>query len=153
MWQRFATAAAVAAVGLAVGLPAAGATGTSVVSAIGCSLAGGQVSRPAGTEIVVRQGWAASTRGLVVDFLHAQTSSVSVNGGAPVDVSDEYTEPNGSNAEGWRSDVFYPTGVTLAAGQSMTFRFLASVSHPVFDGLTVGGPGTVADYACTVTGV
>jgi hypothetical protein len=154
MWQRLATVAAVAAVSVSV-LPAAAATtaGTSVVGASACAASGGSVTRPAGTEIVVRQGWAAKTQGLVIDFLHAQTSTVSANGGTPADVSDLYGAPTGSAETGWRADVYYPTGIVLAPGESMTFRFVATVSHTISDGLTLAGPGTLMDFTCTVTGV
>jgi hypothetical protein len=40
----------------------------------------------------------------------------------------------------------------LGPGQSLTFHFVLSVKHRVFDGLTYGGPGTVVDSTCTVTG-
>jgi len=46
----------------ALALPSAAWADTSQVNALGCYLAGRQVERPAGTEIVVRQGWAATTR-------------------------------------------------------------------------------------------
>jgi hypothetical protein len=69
-----------------------------------------------------------------------------------VDVSGSYTEPNGSKADGWRTDVYYPTGVVLEPGESMTFHYVVSVSHRVFDGQTLSGTGTIIDLSCTVTG-
>lgn len=136
----------------------------SVVNAFGCHLNGGQVSRPAGTEIVVRQGWSAKTHGLAMDFVQAQTTTVSVNGGAPVEISDGYSRPEfiaGSPSD-WVTRVEYPTGEVLAPGESMTFRFVWSVSHRIHDGLLFengefgkplfGGPGTLLDVTCTVRG-
>ena len=137
----------------ALGVPAsASADGTSTVGAYGCFLAGGQVTRPAGTEIVARFGWAATNFGLVHDFLQAQTTTLSVNGGTPVDVSDRYGAPAGSQGD-VGAFVNVPTGVVLSAGQSMTFEYVVSVSHLIFDGESFGGPGVLADLTCTVTGV
>jgi DNA-binding beta-propeller fold protein YncE len=137
---------------------------TSVVNAFGCQLNGGQVFRPAGTEIVVRQGWGTSNRGLAMDFIQAQTTTVSVNGGAPVEISDGYNQPQPieGSPSSWVTRVEYPTGMVLAPGESMTFRFVWSVSHRLHDGISFengefgkplfGGPGTSLDVSCTVTG-
>ena len=51
---------------------------------------GGPPTVPAGSRIVLRFGWAQKNKGLVQNFLKAQTSTVSLNGGAPIDVSDSY---------------------------------------------------------------
>jgi hypothetical protein len=159
-FSRFAAPLALLAASLAA--PASAAAQTSTVGASGCALAGGHVTRPAGTELVVRQGWAAATRGLVEDFLNAQTSIVTVEG-VTADVSARYNEPSGSTDAGWRADAFYRTGIVLTAGESVTFTFTASVSHQIHDGLVFAdgtsgrplfaGPGTVMDFTCTVTGV
>jgi hypothetical protein len=58
----------------------------------------------------------------------------------------------------------YPTGTTLAAGQSMTFHLVVSLSHVILDGVSFengesgkplfSGPGSAVDLGtCTVTGV
>lgn len=79
--------AALALVTAALAVPTAAWAYGSEVSAYGCYANGGQVTQPAGTEIVVRQGWAATTKHYDLDFIHAQQTFVSVNGGGPIDLS------------------------------------------------------------------
>jgi hypothetical protein len=144
-----------AAIGLGVAalvMPSAAWAGTSEVSAYGCYLEGGQVNRPAGTELVVKQGWSASNRGLAEDFRQAQTTTISLNGGPPVDVSAGYDIPH-QEGSGWVTRVFYRTGITLVAGQTVTFHFTATISHTVYDGVAFASRGTVMDFTCAVTGV
>ncbi len=154
------------AIGLAVtalvASSAASAADQSVVGAYGCFLQGGHVVRPAGTEIVVRFGWAAKNRGLVEDFLNDQTTTVSLNGGGPVDVSGLYGDvivhPAGAAAF-----VHYGTGISLAPGESLTFHLMTTISHRLLDGVVFadgenGRPafadnGTLFETDCTVTGV
>jgi hypothetical protein len=135
----------------ALAVPTAAWAYGSEVSAYGCYVNGGQVTRPAGTEIVVRQGWVTATRSQSLDFVHAQQTTVSVNGGSTVDLSRDWTTPR-SVDQGWRTDVFYPTGIVLGPGQSLTFHFVISLRHRVFDGFSYGGPGAIVDSTCTVTG-
>jgi hypothetical protein len=120
--MRILAALALATAALAV--PTAAWAYGSDVGAYGCYLNGGQVTRPAGTEIVVRQGWVAATRPQTLDFI----------------------------PPGWRTDVFYPTGIMLGPGQSLTFHFVISLRHRVFDGFSYSGPGAIVDSTCTVTG-
>jgi hypothetical protein len=154
------------AIGLAalalVATSSATAADQSVVGAYGCFLQGGHVYAPAGTEIVVRFGWAAKNRGLVQDFLNDQTTTVSMNGGEPVDVSGSYgdviTHPAGA-----ASYVHHGTGVSLAPGESLTFHLKTAISHPLLDGVVfadgdsgrplLGETGTLFETDCTVTGV
>jgi hypothetical protein len=145
------TLAALALGTAALALPTAAWAYGSDVSAYGCYLNGGQVSRPAGTEIAVRQGWIAAKRSQTLDFVRAQRTTVSVNGGSTVDLSADWTSPRQLD-QGWRTDVFYPTGVVLGPGQTLSFHLVLSVKHRIFDGFTYGGPGTIVDSSCTVTG-
>jgi hypothetical protein len=156
---------------VAIGLAAAAlfATSTavaadqSVVGAYGCFLQGGHVYRPAGTSIVARFGWAAKTRGLVQDYLSAQTTTFSVNGSASADVSGSYSAVDEYEPGGFVTWVYYDTGIVLAPGESMTFHTELSVAHRLLDGVVFengekgrplfGGPGTLLDIDCTVTGV
>jgi len=147
--MRILAALALATTALAV--PTAAWAYGSDVGAYGCSTNGGQVTRPAGTEIVVRQGWVTATRSQSVDFIHAQRTTVSVNGSSSVDLSDDWTTPR-TDVQGWRTDVFYPTGIVLGPGQSLTFHFVISLKHRVFDGFSYAGPGAIVDSTCTVTG-
>jgi len=124
----------------------------SEVSAYSCYVNAGQVTRPAGTEIVVRQGWAATTKHYDLDFIHAQQTFVSVNGGGPIDLSDDWTTPRPYSPDSWVTYVFYPTGIVLGPGQSMTFHYVTSLKRTVFDGTGYAGPGPVIESNCTVTG-
>ena len=139
----------------------ASADGTSIVPVYGCFVNGGHVTRPAGTELVAATGWAAKTRGLVEDYLQAQTTTLVVNGGSPVDASGLYDEPAARGEDSWASFVRVPTGMTLAPGESATLAFTIAVSHRVTDGLVFanGQNGKplfyegAATFSCTVTGV
>ena len=140
--------------------PVAGARADSTVAvgATRCALDGGAATVAAGSAVTVRGGWAAATRGLVEDFLHAQQTTISVNGGPAVDISGSYQAASGN----WRTDVFYPTGITLATGESLIFTLRVTTSHRLHDGLvfedgTSGKPrfaeaGILFAVTCTVTG-
>jgi hypothetical protein len=144
--------AALALVTAALAAPTAAWAYGSEVSAYGCYTSGGQVTRPAGTEIVVRQGWAATTKHYDLDFIHAQQTFVSVNGGGPIDLSDDWTTPRPYSPDSWVTYVFYPTGIVLGPGQSMTFHYVTSLKRTVFDGTGYAGRGPVIESNCTVTG-
>jgi hypothetical protein len=151
MWKAVLLAALALILGTA---STARADGTTVIRTYACYATGGHTTAPAGTEIVTRFGWAALTYGEMQDFLNAQTTTESVNGGAPVDVSGGYDGPTWyPPASVWTSFVQYPTGVVLAAGQSMTFSVKLSLAHPVYDGATLAPVGTVGVFGCKVTGV
>jgi hypothetical protein len=151
---------AVAALALAaLVLPGAAWADTSLVNPYVCSLSSGQVTRPAGTEIVVRQGFSSKNRGLAQDLVASQTTTIAVNGGAPHDLSDLWSSPFEAPDGSWLVRNTYATGIALAGGESMTFRYVVSVSHQLWDGFTFesgkpafGGPGTILDVSCTVTG-
>jgi hypothetical protein len=140
----------------------ASADGTSAVGVYGCFVNGGHVTRPAGTQLVAVTGWAAKTRGLVEDFLQAQTTTLVVNGSTPIDASSMYDEATTRDPGDWVSFVRVPTGVTLAPGESATLTFTLAVSHRLTDGeLFANGErgrpqfldtGAIT-YSCTVTGV
>jgi hypothetical protein len=155
--KRLVVALAIAAGVLA---PVAAAADVSV-GAFGCFAGGGTRIVPAGSTIVVRQGFAEQTRGVLTTFLGAQTSTVSVNGGPAVDVSGGYSAPAQQPDGSWASFVNSPTGITLAAGESLTFAFTLTLSHVVPEVLIppLGGepgkpafnPATTQVWSCTVT--
>jgi hypothetical protein len=126
--------AALALVTAALAVPTAAWAYGSEVSAYGCYANGGQVTRPAGTEIVVRQGWAATTKHHDLDFIHAQQTTVSINGGAAIDLSRDWTTPREYSPSNWITYVFYPTGIVLGTGESMTFHYVTGLKRQVFDG-------------------
>jgi hypothetical protein len=99
---------------------------------------GGKTTVPAGSRIVLLFGWKAKNEGLVQSFLNAQTTTISPNGAAPIDVSDSYSAiekiPAGGIPEGGSvSRVRYDTGVTLSAGESLQADGTTVVSHTVID--------------------
>jgi hypothetical protein len=143
-------------------VPTSALADTSEVSAQGCQNQGAHVFRPAGTEIVVRQGLIFKSQGLTNDFLQAQSSALSVNGGTAIDVSGFYSRPTEVSGV-WSTVLRFPTGITLASGESMTFHLVISLSHAIVDGITFEngesgkpvfyGPGVTFDLGtCTVTG-
>jgi hypothetical protein len=159
--MRKAIAATVAAVGAAAALAGSAAAADSVVGASNCLLAnGGQVTRPAGSTIVVRNGFSTKSYGLGINFLGTETTRLSVNGGPAVDISQLYGAPVQQSDGSWRSDAFYGTGVTLAhPGDTMTFAISVSVSHLIADVQAepgkplLSGPGVIFSGTCTVTAV
>jgi hypothetical protein len=144
--------AALALVTAALAIPTTALAYGSEVSPSSCNASGGYVTRPAGTDIVIRQGWAATAKRYDLDFIRFQRTSVSINGGVPIDLSDDWTTPREYSASNWVTWVFYPTAIVLSPGESMTFHYVTSLRRQVFDGTSYGGPGTVIESYCTVTG-
>ena len=131
------------------------------VNAFGCMAGlGGQRFVPAGSEIVIRQGYASTAAGGVKLFFRAQTTVVSVNDAPMIDVSDDWVEvpaPSGSLAR-----VDHATGVVLwSPGSTMRFTFALIANRPLLDpsdydgdGVidpTLIGPGLGFGGTCTVT--
>ena len=121
---------------LATALVAAGmaTAATTTVSPAACQGNGGDVYRPAGSTIVIRGGWGTTTRGLGMDFLSAQTTTLTVNGAEVSDTASYYALPEEVTG-GWLTWMTYPTGITLTnPGDTMTFDFAWAFSHPLIDG-------------------
>jgi len=149
----------------ATAAPASAATATRV-NALNCALAGGQATIPAGTEVEVGLGTIWGNRGLTTDFLHSQRTSVSINGGAAIDTSDAWSQPEPINlapfGDAWITRHTYDTGVVLGQGDSMHFQMVLDEPHLLLDLLVFvnGDSGqpvlfqpAVYTYDCTVTGV
>jgi hypothetical protein len=94
---------------------------------------GGEATVPAGSRVVLTLGWGAKNRGLMKDFLQAQTTTISINGGAPVDISDSYGPIEPGPEDGFVSRIHHDSGVTLAAGESLQVDAMLAVSHAVPD--------------------
>jgi hypothetical protein len=127
------------------GVARADAGGTPFeVGAFGCLAAfGGHRTVPAGSMIVIRNGWQSTVMGSQRSFLAAQTSILSVNDHPMVDVSDSYTEPEFANPW-WSTWLRYPTGVTLASpGDSMRFTFTLVFDRPLTDTSDLDGDGSI----------
>ena len=96
---------------------------------------GGECTVPAGSRVVLIVGWAAKNRGLVQNFLQAQTTTITIDGAAPVDLSDSYGAIEARPDGDFVSRIRHDTGVTLSAGESLQVDGLLAVSHPVLDGV------------------
>jgi hypothetical protein len=119
---------------------------------------GGETTVPAGSRIVLRFGWVVKTKGLVQAYLQAQTTTISINGAAPIDVSDSYSPIEEHPDGGFVSRVRYDTGVTLSAGESLQADGTVVVSNPVVDltDETTGRPalfkpGEDNSFSCRIT--
>jgi hypothetical protein len=132
-----------------------------IVPAFPCTeFFGGHVTVPAGSEVVVANRWEAKNPGLVRNYLSAQTTTLDVDGTVS-HISDGYG-PIIAIPGGYRTSLLHDTGVTLAAGQSMTFNLVIALSHRLHDGFTLVntdsheflffGPGVIFEFPCTVTG-
>jgi hypothetical protein len=121
---------------------------------------GGHLTVPAGSTITIRQGVSEQTRGILTDYLNAQTTTISIDG-TTVDVSDAWPAPEMRPTGDWSSFITYPTGITLAApGDSLSVVWVTTFAHPVPEVFNpaAGGPagqpafneGPVT-YTCTVT--
>jgi hypothetical protein len=106
-----------------------------IVHVFGCMNDGGSAV-PAGSRVVLALGWVAKNRGLVKQFLDAQTTTVSLDGAASIDISDSYgeIEPRPDTGE-FASGIRHDTGVTLAAGESLQVDGMMAVSHVVASGI------------------
>jgi hypothetical protein len=135
---------------------------TAVVPAFPCAVIfGGQWTVPAGSDVVVSQRWEAKNQGLVQGFLNAQTTTLALNGGAPVDISGEYLPVAAAPTGTHFTRVAHDTGITLDTGDRLTFNLVLSFSHRVLDGFTLAdetshqllffGPGDAFEFSCEVT--
>ena len=105
-----------------------------IVRLFSCTyLEGGECTVPAGSRVVLRFGWVAKNQGLIKNFLQGQTTTISLNGAAPIDISDSYG-PIEPVTDGFVTRVSYDTGVTLAAGESLQVDATQEVSHLLIDG-------------------
>jgi len=133
-----------------------------IVHMFRCADEGGETTVPAGSRIVLLFGWGAKNRGLVQAFLNAQTTTISLNGGAPIDISDSYSPikelPTPPPERAFASNVRHDTGVTLSAGRSLQVDGTIVVSNPVvdfFDETThrpvLFQPGQPESFSCRIT--
>jgi hypothetical protein len=120
---------------------------------------GGITSVPTGSTITIHQGVAEQTLGILVDYLSAQTTTITVNG-TTVDVSNAWPAPQQRPDGAWVSFINYPTGITLGAGESLSVVWTTSYSHvvPEVFNPAAGGPSgqpvfnsAPVTWACTVT--
>ncbi len=130
------------------------AAGGSEVAIVGCYSNGGSVTVPAGTPFTVYGGWGASSIGLVNDWLHGSTNTVSVDGGPAIDMTPYFAGLTSAWSPGQWADIFFYQVTTLAPGESVQVTWFSASNHPITDGTTRGtGAGSYTDtFICTVTG-
>jgi hypothetical protein len=156
--------AAALAAALVGGVASTASAADVTVNPFACDASGGHRTVPAGSTVVVRQGFSEQTLGILTAWLQAETTTLSLNGGVPIDLSGGWTEPAQASDGSWVSFVTYPTGVTLGAGESLTIVLTMSVSHVVPEvfnpaaGGPAGQPSNIggslgSTFTCTVTGV
>src|SRR5215218_7620729 len=169
-YQRSTSTRSVLALCLAVTLAliatSTASAATVRVNAFNCISAGGQWTVPAGSGVLITHAVFARTLGLTRAFVNGQATTITI-GASVIDTTSYWSasepltiEPYG---DVWLTRMIYPTGTTLAAGETMTFRLIQSSAHTYIDGLifdngaggrpTHYGPGTDIDATCTVTGV
>ena len=162
--RRLRTAGLLVFLTVLLALPTVAHAQTAVVPAFPCAVIfGGQWTVPAGSDVVVAQRWEAKNTGLVQAFLNGQTTTLTVDDGAPLDISGGYVLISAAPGGGYFTRVAHDTGVTLGAGESLTFNVVISFSHRVLDGFTLAdetsrrplffGPGVAFEFPCEVTGV
>jgi hypothetical protein len=124
-----------------------------------CQNEGGTQTVPAGSTITIRQGFSEQTLGILIAFLNAQTSTVSING-TSVDVSNAWSAPAKTAAGDYSTRIAYPTGITLGAGDSLSIVWMTTLAHvvpEVFNPAAGGSAGMPSfnqgsiTYTCTVT--
>ena len=109
--------------------------GEIVVRLAECAFGDGESTVPAGARIVVRQGWRSKNKGLVQAFLNAQTTTISIGGGTPVNISNSYGAIKPTDVGGFETLLRHDTGVTLTAGESVEVESVLVLSHVIPEGL------------------
>ena len=157
-----AAAAAVPASAAASTSSAAAEPASATVGFVQCwSQGNGQATVPAGSTVTFRNGWEDNHLWQIYAFLLDVKVTASVDG-TPVPKANKYfgapevftPEPG---VTGWVTWWNYPTGITLGAGQSLTFTTDWVLRYPLPEdivhgqwipaGSLFGGP-----ISCTVTG-
>jgi hypothetical protein len=162
--------AVTAVVAAGVFVPFAGATSFSDVNPAFCAAFGGQTTRPAGTELRLRDGEDSYTFGNLVAWLGAETTTASINGGPVIDLTNNF-DPITFEDPFYVTRNSYDTGIVLQPGVSVSFLYDLELSHQVAFSTNVGNvnPGDhpvffeptttialgfpAAPWSCTVTGV
>ncbi len=122
-------------------------------------LSDSNVSVPAGTTVAFQGGWAVSHLGLIQAFLQDVTVTASVNGTQVPNANSYFGATEVLTPEPgvtvWATFWTYSTGITLEAGQSLTFTTEWVLSHPLPNDMAPGPPipaGSIFGTAtCTVT--
>jgi len=108
-----------------------------------CLSQGGEIEVAADVPIILRFGWGAKTKGLVIDYINGTDQTLTI---------DEQQQPNVDSYWGspffvpaspptpahWRAWVSFPLG-SLASGESTEVAYNAYVHHRLHDGFSYFG--------------
>jgi hypothetical protein len=122
-------------------LPAAVyADSATEVNLLGCSLfEGGATTVPAGEVSLRLPGWELGTRGLIMDFLTSQRTTLEV-GTTTVDLTSAWSDPTQLDQLDWVTrPPNYDLG-TLAPGESVLVAETITITHPVMFAFPPVGP-------------
>ena len=99
---------------------------------------------PVGSDLVLRFGWEAKTRGLVQDYLNGRTPIRVEIDGVPLDNPEQYwTEPFYVAAAGdWRATWRYDTGLVSSFDEVHSIDIETLATHRITDGETTADDGT-----------
>ena len=150
-------AATVAALAVTASSTAARPSGVQLFDCLGN---GGAATVPAGTQVNLWMAWFDRNRGLVQNFLNAETMTLTVNGVAVPDASAFWgpieDHPAGFLVTYWQ----YAAGVLAVPGDTFVIDVDTVLSHKLElgkeDGKTVfAGPGSIfgGPVTCTITAV
>jgi hypothetical protein len=118
---------------------------------------------PANEPFLLRFGWGAKTKGLVIEYTKAEQYTLTIGGLDQPNVSDYWEDkpvflPDEAPPH-WRAWVFYPaTGPDLGETVDVTLEF--NLKHKLHDGfrdennkLFFFGPGNWSTVSCNIIGV
>jgi hypothetical protein len=118
------------------------------ISLIHCNFAlNHNVPVAAGSPITLATGWGMTTRGNLIDFIHAATVSMTVDGQAVTPTEGEPVLVDSVDNDGWLVSWTFST-VAPATGQTMVVTFNIVLAHDVVDHSLIefglAGPGQPA---------
>jgi hypothetical protein len=148
-----------AAVAIAILGATSARAATQEISIVGCYFnQGGQTTVPAGTEVVFRVGWADKNRGLVQQFLKAQTTTASIDGNPVANASGRWGSIQKADKKFYVSFWRASAGTLANPGDSTTIALQVTLKKAISGTDENGhhtkfGPGPIfpADFGCKVT--
>jgi len=129
---------------------AGSAPGVATFDPVACAADGGSMTVDPGTEVTMSYSWRAAVRGLVMDFRNNQTTTLTY-GAQQVDLSNTWSLPLRADDGSWFTAGYYDTGVTLQAGDSVTFTFAIDLRHVQPTGFTHGNPHPITPVLASCT--
>jgi hypothetical protein len=143
------------AIGVGSSAGAGSAASPTVVPVYFCAFSKGPVTVPAGSPIVLRYGWAATTRAYTQDFVNSSSITLTVAGNRIPGTRSYWSTPFELEDGIWRADWIYPTGITLAKKETVEITFDNVLRWSVQDGFDPNPiPAGSLDgmLGCTISG-